>query len=100
MGQVVYRLGGGVDDVHQAFVDAHLELFPAFFINVRAFDDSVNGPLGRQRHGAVDGRAGPERRVDDLFGGLVYHLVVVGFQPDPDFLGIGGLGAHLSVKLS
>ena len=46
--EAVDGLGRRVSDVDNTLVDAHLELFTAFFINVRAFDHSKGTLASRQ----------------------------------------------------
>lgn len=86
----VNGFGGGVENVYQALVGAHFKLLAAFFVDMRAFDDSIDAATGRQRDGAGNSGTGAQRRINNLFGGLINHLVVVGLQPDTDpLLGTG-----------
>ena len=80
----VNGFGGGVENVYQALVGAHLKLLAAFFVDVRAFDDRIDTAAGWQRNGAGNSGASAQRRINNLFGGLVNHLVVVGLQTDTD----------------
>src|ERR1700712_4651263 len=59
-------LRGGIDDVDEALVGAHLEVLAAVLVLVRRADDAVDVLLRRQRHRAGDLRAGTGHRLDDL----------------------------------
>src|ERR1700682_3979089 len=50
----LHRLGGRLDDVDEALVDAHLEVLAGVLVDVGAADDAVAVDLGGQRHGATD----------------------------------------------
>src|SRR5574337_2149324 len=84
--QRVDGLVGRVDDVHQALVRADLELVAAGLVHVRRAQDVEALHARRQRHRALDDRAGALRGVDDRGGRLVDQLVVERLQPDADFL--------------
>src|SRR3954469_8183750 len=84
--QGVDGLRGGVDDVDEALVGAHLEVLAAVLVLVRRPDNHVDVLLRRQRHRAGDSRARTGDRVNDLARRGVDHLVVVGLEPDADLL--------------
>src|SRR6478609_5612935 len=94
--QRVHGLVGGVDDVHQALVRADLELVAARLVDVRRTQDVETTHAGRQRHGALDDRAGALGGVHDLGGRLVNQLVVESLEADADLL----LGSHGASFLS
>jgi hypothetical protein len=89
--QRVQRLLGGLEDVEQPLVGADLELLAALLVGVRGTQDREAVDPRGQRHRADDLRAGATRGLDDLAGGLIEKAMVVGFEPDSDFLG----GRHL-----
>ena len=82
-------LAGGLDDVDQALVDAHLEVLAAVLVDVRRADDRVLADLGRQRHRAAHLRLRAQDRLDDLLRRLVDDLVVIRLQADADLLTCG-----------
>src|ERR1700712_127168 len=84
--QGVNGLRRRVEDVDQALVSAHLEVFPRVLVLVRGPDDAIDVLLGRQRHRANDARARTGDRLDDLARRGINCLVVVGLQPDADLL--------------
>src|SRR4029077_11039209 len=88
--QRVDGLVGRIDDVHQALVGADLELVARGLVDVwRAQDVEALHPR-RQRHRALDDRAGALGGVDDLERRLVDQLVVERLEADADSL----LGGH------
>ena len=70
---------GSARDVDKAFVDFHFESFATGFIDMGGLYDGKGGAFGRQRNRAGNRGAGADGGVDDLFGGLVNHAVIVGF---------------------
>lgn len=64
--------------VDEALMDAHLELLATLLVNVRTLDDGKGRLAGRQRDRAGQSRAGTKCRIDDLLGGLIDDLVVIG----------------------
>src|SRR5918997_6466233 len=84
--QRVDRLRGGVDDVDEALVRAHLEVLAGVLVLVGRADDAVDVLLGRQRHRAGDLRTRAGDGVNDLPRRGVDHLVVIGLEPDADLL--------------
>src|SRR3954449_12296057 len=84
--QRVNRLRGGVDDVDEALVGAHLEVLAGVLVLVRRADDAVHVLLGRQRHRAGDLGTRAGDGVHDLARRGVDHLVVIGLEPDADLL--------------
>src|SRR4029078_9211779 len=84
--QGVDGLRGGVDDVDEALVGAHLEVLARVFVLVGRADDAVHVLLGRQRHGAGDLGTRAGDGVHDLARRGVDHLVVIGLEPDADLL--------------
>src|SRR5688572_26096400 len=84
--QRVHRLVGGIDDVHQPQVGAHLELLARLLVDVRRAQQVEALPARRQRHRALHHRAGALGGVDDLQRRLVDQAVVERLQPDADLL--------------
>src|SRR6476661_5651989 len=84
--QGVDGLRGGVDDVDEALVGAHLEVLARVLVLVGRADDAVHVLLGRQRHGAGDLGTRAGDGVHDLARRGVDHLVVIGLEPDADLL--------------
>ena len=77
---------GGVEDVDEALVGAHLELLAGVLVLVgraKYSDDLLLGGKG-DRAGHVSART--LGRINDLFGRLIDELVLVGLELDPDFL--------------
>src|SRR5205823_2488953 len=84
--QLVDRLVGRVDDVHQPQVRSDLELIARRLVHMRRAKHVVALDLRRQRHRATDHGAGALRRLDDLHCRLVDQLVIERLQPDTDAL--------------
>src|SRR5687767_5612207 len=84
--QGVDGLRGGVNDVDEALVGAHLEVLAGVLVLVRRANDAVDVLLGRQRHRAGDLRTRTGDGVHDLPRRGVDHLVVIGLEPDADLL--------------
>src|SRR5712692_4296997 len=80
----VDRLLRWVVDVDEPLVGPDLELIARVLVDERAADDGELLDAGGQRNRPGHGRPRPLRRLDDLRGGLVDELVVVGLEPDPD----------------
>src|SRR3954468_11286482 len=89
----VNRLRGGVDDVDETLVRAHLKVLAGVLVLVGRADDAVHVLLGRQRHRAGDLGTRAGDRVHDLARRGVDHLVVIGLEPDADLL-----SRHLSLS--
>src|SRR5206468_8096319 len=75
-----------VVDVDEALVRPDLELLTRVLVDERAADHRELLDARRQRDRTRDRRPGPLRGLDDLRGGLIDQLVVVGLEPDPDAL--------------
>ena len=86
MHERVHRLRRGLEDIDQALVGPHFEMLAALLVDVRRAQHANPIDLGRQRNGAADERAGALGRIDDALGGLIEDRVIVGFQPDTNFL--------------
>src|SRR5688572_21281528 len=86
--QRVYRLVGGIDDVHQPQMRADLELVARSLVDVRRAQQVEALLARRQRHGAAHDGAGALRRIDDLERRLVDQAVVEGFKADSDALAL------------
>src|SRR5205823_10600289 len=84
--QLVNRLVGRIDDVHQPQVCANFELIARCFVHVRRTQDVVALDLRRQRHGALHNGAGALRRLDDFERRLIDQLVIERFETNADSL--------------
>src|SRR4051794_19539602 len=84
--QRVNGLGGGLQDVDEPLVGAHLELLPRVLINEGAADNRETFDPRRQRDGAGHNRPRPLCRFDDLLRRLIENFVVERFESDPDAL--------------
>src|SRR5690554_3998416 len=82
----VDRLRRGIDDVNEPLVSAHFKMLAAVFVLVRRTDHTEHVLLRWQWHWASHTGAGTGHGVDDLFRRRVNDLVVVGLEPDTDFL--------------
>ena len=70
----------------EPLVRPNLELLTALLIDVRSAKYSVLVDRRRQRDGSRYFGAGPPRDVDDLGRRLIEQFVVVGLEPDTNFL--------------
>src|SRR5919202_3707752 len=84
--QRIHGLGGGLQDVDQPLVGAHLELLPRVLVDEWAANHREPLDPGRQRHGAGNHRPRALSGLDDLLRRLVQDLVVERLQADPDAL--------------
>src|SRR5256712_10586012 len=75
-----------VVDVDEPLVRSDLELLARVLVNERALDDRELLDTRGQRDRTGDRRPRPLRGLDDLRRGLVYELVVVRLEADPDAL--------------
>src|SRR5699024_12618563 len=75
----------------EALVGAHLEVIAAVLVLVRRPDDAEYVLLGRQWHRAHYSRSRTFHRVDDLARRTIDDFVVVGLEPDADFLSRHGV---------
>src|SRR5688572_20992360 len=80
-----------LEDVEQALVGPDLELLTRLLVGVRRPEDAVLVDLGGQRDRARDLGPGTLGGLDDLAGGLIEELVVVGLEPDANPRGGHGL---------
>ena len=67
-------------------VELHFERFAAHFVDMRAFNNGEGASAGRQRNRTGNGSAGSDSRVDYLLGGLIYDLMIISLQANPDSL--------------
>src|SRR5207247_3208615 len=84
LGERIDRLGSRVQDVDQPLVGLQLELLAALLVDVRAPEHRPQLPLGGQRNGPRDLRAGLLGRAHDVGGGLIDQGVVERFETNPD----------------
>src|SRR6476646_6042923 len=84
--QRVHGLRGRVDDVQQALMRAHLELFAALLVDVGRAVHRELLDAGRQRNRTTDLGAGALGRVHDLARRRIEDAVIERLQPDPDIL--------------
>src|SRR5262249_28589826 len=82
---------GRLKDVDEPLVRADLELLARLAVNVRAAQHGIPLDARRHRNGATHRRPGAHRRLDDLAGGAIEDLVVVGLHFDAyPFAGVAG----------
>src|SRR6201994_2132381 len=93
----VDRFRRGLEDVDEALVRADLEVLARVLVLERGPDHAVDVFLGGQGHGTGHGGTGALRRLDDLARGAIDRVVVVGLQPDSNFL--GRYGCHFEISL-
>src|SRR6201996_9347038 len=93
--QSIDGLRGRIDDVEQALVGAHLELFAALLVDVRRTVDGELLDAGRQRNGSANLGAGPFRRVHDLPRRRIEDSMVERLETDANILAV-----HCRVFLS
>src|SRR5215212_5457169 len=77
------RARRGLLDVDETLVRVQLEVLAGVLVPVGTPDHRVTAALGRERDGAEYEGPRPLRSLDYGAGGLVYDLVVVGFQLYP-----------------
>jgi hypothetical protein len=70
------RLGVGVDDIDQSFVDSHLEVLTRCLVDVRAAYDRVAMLVGREWNRSSHGGVGPIHSLDDLTRRLIDDFVI------------------------
>lgn len=76
---------GRSQDVYESFVGAKLKLFTAVLIFVDGAQDSYDLFLGRERNRTGNASAGALCGFNNLLCCLVYELVIIAFESDPDF---------------
>ena len=81
---LVARLGGGLDDVEQALVGAHIELVHALLVDVGGAVDGEALDLGREWDRAGDDGTGTGRGLGDLGRGAVEQSVIKCLEADAD----------------
>src|SRR5471030_584094 len=84
----VHGLRGRVDDVQEALMGAHLELFAALLIDVRRTVHRELLDTRRQRNRATDLRTSAPGRVYDLARRRIEDAVIERLEPDPDILAV------------
>src|SRR5690348_17583731 len=89
--QRVHGLRRRVDDIEQALVGAHLELFAALLVDMRRPIDREFLDLGRQRNRAAHLSARTLGGRHDLARRRIEDAVIERLEPDPDILAV-----HLS----
>src|ERR1043165_4583330 len=75
-----------LENVEQPFVRANLVLIACFLIDVRRAVDRESFDSRGQRYGTRHATAGAPHGLNDFAHRLVEHAVVVGFQPNSNFL--------------
>src|SRR6202012_1573831 len=90
----VDRFRRGLQDVDQTLVRTDLEVLARVLVLERRTDHAVDVFLGGQGHGTGHGGAGALGRLDDLARRAIDRVMVVGLQPDSNFL--CRYGCHLS----
>src|SRR4029077_16539542 len=86
--QRVHRLRRRIDDVQEAFMRAHLELFAALLVDKRRAVHREFLDSRRQRNRATDLGAGALGRVHDLARRRIEDAVIERLEPDPDILAV------------
>jgi hypothetical protein len=86
--QSIDGLRGRIDDIEQALVGAHLELFAALLVDVGRTVDGELLDAGRQRNGSANLRAGALRRVHDLAGRRIEDTMVERLETDTNVLAV------------
>src|SRR5213596_720874 len=84
LGQGIDGLGSRIQDVDQPLVRLELELLTALLVDVGAPEHRPQLPLGGQRNGPRDLRAGLFRGAHDVGRGLIDQGVVERFETNPD----------------
>src|SRR5215217_4781369 len=97
--QSVQGLGGGLEDVDEALVRAHLELFAALLVHVRSTEHRVLADRGRQRNRSGDARARAARRLHDVRRRLVEQLVIESLETNTNLCCVGHLLVFHSIIL-
>ena len=82
--QRIHSLLGGLDDVDESLVRAHLKLLTAILVLVHSAEDRDDLSLRGQRHRTRNGSAVSLCNVYDLLSGSVDEGVVVARQSDSD----------------
>src|SRR6185437_2942341 len=95
----VDRFRRGLQDVDQPLVRADLEVLTRVLVLERGADHAVDVFLGGRRHRTGHGGAGALGRLDDLARRAIDRVVVVGLQPDSNFLCRYGCHWILSSRL-
>src|SRR6201996_339991 len=95
----VDRFRRGLQDVDQPLVRADLEVLARVLVLERGADHAVDVFLGGQGHGTGYGGAGALGRLDDLASRAIDRVVVVGLEPDSNFLCRYGCHLILSSRL-
>ena len=90
----VNRLWRGVGYVDKTLVDPHFELLSSLLVYMRGLNDRESAAVSRQWNWTSNGSSGAERRVYNLFCGLVDNFVIVGLEANTNtlfliFLGFG-----------
>src|SRR5471030_3519471 len=86
--QRVHGLRRRVDDIQEALMGAHLELFAALLIDVRRTVHRELLDTRRQRNRATDLRTRALGRVHDLARRRIEDAVIERLEPDPDILAV------------
>src|SRR6188768_213682 len=97
--QSVQGLGGGLENVDQALVRAHLELLARLLVDVRSAKDGVLADRGRQRNRSGDASAGAARGLHDVRRRLVEQLVIESLEANTNLCCVGHLVVFHSMIL-
>src|SRR5699024_7038679 len=82
----VNRLRRRVEDVNQALVRAHLEVLARVLVLMGRTNNGVYVLFSGQRHRSYDSGTRTGDRLDDLARRRINRLVVIGLEPNADFL--------------
>src|SRR3989344_4496948 len=80
------HLRRGVEDINEALMDAHLELFSRVLMDEGGAVDRPALELGGERHGADDDSIKARRRVHNLLHREVEDLVLIGTDSDAELV--------------
>src|ERR1700686_3176238 len=86
--QRVHGLRRRIDDVQEALMRAHLELFAALLVDKRRTVHRELLDFSRQRNRTTDLRTGALGRVHDLARRRIEDAVIERLEPDPDILAV------------
>lgn len=90
--QLVDGVWGGVEEVENADVCAHLELLARLAVDVRRSEYGEDLALGGKRDRSHNAGTGPFRRFNNVLYGTVEHPLIKCFEADP--YSFSGLFCH------
>ena len=84
--QLIYRAGGGINNVEETLVSTDFELFSGFFVHVNGAVNAEFFDAGRKRDGSRYFGAGAFGGFDDFGGGFVHGAMIKSAESDAYFL--------------